>query len=174
MFQLHPIKSDILISSNLKIFSNFPIKSSLTYRLFINVLLDYPKYWRFLSFFFTSILVLLKLENIFFKISICCTFLKICLIVEYVVFLSYLAAPWHREFQGQGQIQATLVTYNRAVSRPDPLTHCAWLGIEPVSWCCREASSPVGSQQGLQSFLVNEPYAFCSCWLLCQLGQDIW
>jgi len=30
-----------------------------------------------------------------------------------------------------------------------PLTHCTRLGIEPVSWCCRDAADPVAPQQEL-------------------------
>ena len=44
-----------------------------------------------------------------------------------VFFFFFLATPWHMEFLGQGQIQAI------AEAIPDPLTHCAGLGIEPVS-----------------------------------------
>ena len=43
---------------------------------------------------------------------------------------------------GRGKIQATVATYAPIAAMPDPLTHCAGLGIEPVSWHCRDAADP--------------------------------
>ena len=39
----------------------------------------------------------------------------------------------------------------------DPSTYCVGPGIEPVSWCCRNAVDPVVSQQDLlqDSFLAK-------------------
>ena len=40
------------------------------------------------------------------------------------------------------QIPATTATYAKAAAMPDPLTHCAGLGIEPSSCRCRDATDP--------------------------------
>ena len=37
----------------------------------------------------------------------------------------------------------------------DHLTYCAGLGIEPASWCCRDAIDPFGLQRVLQSAYLN-------------------
>ena len=42
------------------------------------------------------------------------------------------------------------MTYPTAMATPDPLTHCAGLGIKPTSWCYRDAADPVVPQQELQ------------------------
>ena len=36
----------------------------------------------------------------------------------------------------------------------DPLTNCTELGIEPVSWCCRDAADPIVPQQELFKSLL--------------------
>ena len=41
------------------------------------------------------------------------------------------------------QIQDTMVTYAAASTMQDPLTHYTGLGIEPASWCCRDAADPI-------------------------------
>ena len=45
--------------------------------------------------------------------------------------------------------QATVAAYAMAVAMPDPLTHCARLGIKPASWHCRDTANPVVPQQEL-------------------------
>ena len=45
------------------------------------------------------------------------------------------------------QIRTALETYVAAVAMLDPLTHCAWPGIEPESWCCRDATDPIVPQR---------------------------
>ena len=45
-------------------------------------------------------------------------------------------------FPARDQIQATVATYAPIAAMPDPLTHCAGLGIEPVSQHCRDATDP--------------------------------
>ena len=42
--------------------------------------------------------------------------------------------------------------YAAAVVTPHPLAHCAGLGIEPVSWHCRDATDPVMPQWEIQPF----------------------
>ena len=55
-----------------------------------------------------------------------------------------MAALGHMELLSQGSDAA-------AVAALDPLTHCSRPGIEPVSWCCRDAADPVAPQQELQN-----------------------
>ena len=50
------------------------------------------------------------------------------------------------------QIQATVLTYATAVAMPDPLTHCAGPGIEPVSWRCRDVANSIVPQRELKYF----------------------
>ena len=45
--------------------------------------------------------------------------------------------------QARDQIWAAVVIYAAAVATPDPLTHCARPGIEPVSWCCKDTANPI-------------------------------
>jgi len=47
-------------------------------------------------------------------------------------------------------IRATVATYAAAIATPDPLTHCAGPGIEPVFWYCRDTTDPFGPQRELQ------------------------
>ena len=51
--------------------------------------------------------------------------------------------------QARDQIQAAVVTYTSMAATPGPLTYCSGLGIEPVSWCCRDAADPVVPQREL-------------------------
>ena len=48
--------------------------------------------------------------------------------------------------QARDQTRAAAVTQAAAVAAPDPLTHCAGLGIKPASWCCRDAADPIAPQ----------------------------
>ena len=34
------------------------------------------------------------------------------------------------------------MTYAAAAAMPDPLTYCAGLGVDPASWCYRDAADP--------------------------------
>ena len=54
------------------------------------------------------------------------------------------------EFLGQGSDPAAVVTYTAASATPDPLTHCAGPGIEPVFRHCSDATDPAAPQQELQ------------------------
>ena len=56
--------------------------------------------------------------------------------------LSFLATLWHMDFLGQGSDVSPIVTCT-AEATPDPLTHCARLGIQLASWCCRDAVYPI-------------------------------
>ena len=46
-----------------------------------------------------------------------------------------------------------------AAAMPNPLTHHAELGIEPASWCCRDAVNPTVPQQELLKFQTQEKLA---------------
>ena len=51
-----------------------------------------------------------------------------------------------------GSSQARDKIWNTTAAMLGPLTHCAGTGIEPLSWCCRDTTHPVGPQQELDSF----------------------
>ena len=61
---------------------------------------------------------------------------------------SFLFWPLHSIWSSRArdELQATGVPCVTAAAKPDPLTHCAGLGIEPVSWCCRDAPDPIVPQ----------------------------
>ena len=42
-----------------------------------------------------------------------------------------------------------------AVIQAGSLTQCAWLGIKPASWCCRDAANPDAAQWELQNFQLE-------------------
>ena len=50
------------------------------------------------------------------------------------------------------QIRATVATYIAAATTQDPLTECARPGLEPVSWCCKDATDPIAPQWELLRF----------------------
>ena len=54
--------------------------------------------------------------------------------------------------QAKGQIQATVSTYTAAAAMPDPLTHCARQGIEPLSQRSRDTTDSAAPQQNLTFF----------------------
>ena len=100
-------------------------------------------------------------------------------------FLSFLFWPLHGtwSFQARDQIWAMVVTYTTAVAMPDPLNHCPELGIEPVSWHCRNTTNSIGlelQRQGFLSFLPCCPTSIPnSSWhMLClwqtSLGESRW
>lgn len=66
------------------------------------------------------------------------------LIIQYHAFflLSWLphgtGSSWAR-----GHIQTSVATYTAALATVDPIIHCAGLGIELMSWHCRDATDPV-------------------------------
>lgn len=57
------------------------------------------------------------------------------------------------------QIRAAVATYTAALATPDPLTHFAGPGIEPVLWQCRNAADPIVPQQEFWAFL-SESFLF--------------
>ena len=56
-------------------------------------------------------------------------------------FFSFLATLRRMDFLGQG---SNLSFSFEAAATQDPLTHCAGLGMEPASWCCRDTADPIG------------------------------
>ena len=70
-----------------------------------------------------------------------------------LLFFSLMAIPGAIILRGSSWANdwtlATAVTYAAAAAMPDPLTHCSGLGMEPVSWRCRDAANPVAPQQEL-------------------------
>ena len=63
----------------------------------------------------------------------------------------------------EDQIRATVAAYIIAVAMLDPLTHCARLEVESVSWCCRDATDPVVPQW---EFLCRFLFLFLFCFVL--------
>ena len=57
--------------------------------------------------------------------------------------------------QAQDQIQGTITTEAAAAATLDPLTHCARLGIKPMSQCFQEAADPLTPQRELQHVILN-------------------
>ena len=57
-------------------------------------------------------------------------------------FFFFLTTSWHMEFPGQGSDLSH--SCNLHCSRGN-----ARLGIEPVFWCCRDATDPIAPQQEL-------------------------
>ena len=71
----------------------------------------------------------------------------------YFIYFSFSAAPRHMGSLARDQIWAAVVTYAASKAMLDPLTHCAQLGIKPLSWCCRDATHPIAVET--LSLLVN-------------------
>ena len=67
-------------------------------------------------------------------------------------FFSFLATLWYMEFLSQGSDRTAFTTYAAAVAVLNPVTHCAWPGIEPASWCCRDPDDPIMPQRELLIF----------------------
>ena len=69
-------------------------------------------------------------------------------IISYLQFCFLFWLPHSiQSFQTRDQIQATIETYPATAELPDSLNHCAKQGIEPESWCCRDAANPIVPQQ---------------------------
>ena len=57
-----------------------------------------------------------------------------------------LAILQHMEFPGQGSGPNHSFDLRHSCSNTRSLSHCAWLGIEPTSWHCRDATNPFEPQ----------------------------
>ena len=65
------------------------------------------------------------------NVSLELAFFFFFLIFRLFVFMAVLTA--YGSFQARDWIRASTATYAVAVAMPDPLTHCAWLKIKPMS-----------------------------------------
>ena len=66
---------------------------------------------------------------------------------EFYFFLFFWPPPGIWNSQARDKIPATPMTYTAAVATLGPLTQCAGLGTEPVSWHCKDAADPGAPQQ---------------------------
>ena len=64
---------------------------------------------------------------------------------------SFLTPPRHMEFPSQGSDLSHSFDLCCSCGNARSSTHCAGLGIEPVSWCCRDAFDPIAPQWELLS-----------------------
>ena len=71
------------------------------------------------------------------------------------VFLFFFGCPT-KNSQARDQIQAAAAAYTAPVVTLGPLTHCAMLGIEPASWCCRDNTDPIVQWWEFQDFTFND------------------
>ena len=80
----------------------------------------------------------------------CCftkAFVLFCFGVFWLLYFSFLAAPWYTYgVPGPGN-------YATAMAMPGPLSHCAGLGIEPASRCCRNTADLAPQQEPLMEAL---------------------
>ena len=69
--------------------------------------------------------------------------------------------------KARDRIRATVVSYPTAAATPDPLTHCARLGIEPASWSCLASprfwclSATLGVPWPVDTSLQTVPLSSC-------------
>ena len=61
-------------------------------------------------------------------------------------FLSFLASLQRREFLGQGSDPSYSCDLSHTCGNTGSLTHCARLGIKPLSWHSQDAANPVAPQ----------------------------
>ena len=54
----------------------------------------------------------------------------------FLSFFLFLATPRHMEFPDQGSDPCPSFDLCHRYSKAGSLTHCAWLGIKPMSQCC--------------------------------------
>ena len=81
-------------------------------------------------------------------------------------FFSFLATPQYMEFLGQGSDLNCNCDLSCSCSNSGSLTHCARLGIEPVSQCCQDG--PIVTQWELQlifDWILYNNTAFLNYWL---------
>ena len=67
----------------------------------------------------------------------------------------FLATQGIESSQARDQIQATVATYPEDAATPELLPHCTQLGIESVSWHCRDTTNPVVPQQELPHIYIH-------------------
>ena len=64
------------------------------------------------------------------------------------IFLLFMASPQHLELPGQGSDPSRSWNLHHRGGNAGSLTHCAGLGTEPSSLCCKHAADPVVLQGG--------------------------
>ena len=69
-----------------------------------------------------------------------------CLGILCLFFAFFLADLLHMEFLGQESDPSCSCDLGLSYSNARPLTHCAGLGIEPVSQCSKHTAGPVVPQ----------------------------
>ena len=87
-----------------------------------------------------------KLETTSQELPCSYLFLNFLLKTFFVCLLAFLAALWHVAFLGQGSDPSISCNLCHNCGNTRFLTHCAGLGIEPVSQCSRDATDPIVPQ----------------------------
>ena len=68
-------------------------------------------------------------------------------------FFSHFWPPlWHIELLGQGSDLNHIRDLRLSCGNARSLTHCAGLGIEPMSQCCQDAANPIAPQWELRTY----------------------
>ena len=104
----------------------------------------------FLSFTLTSTFLLILKSGINLE-----TFLFVC----FFFFFFFIFGPphmWHLEFPGQGSDLSCSSDLSQSYSQAGSLTHCAGLGIKPLSQRFQDAADPFAPQQELLCLTSNE------------------
>ena len=83
------------------------------------------------------------------------------------IFFFLFQPPW-----GIWSSQAWDQTYAAAVAMPDPLIHCAGLGIKPMSWRCRNTTNPVEPQWELHALFYLFFCYTCDMWNFLSQGSN--
>ena len=78
-------------------------------------------------------------------------------------FSSFLATRQYMQFLGQSSDLSRSYDLHRSCSTLDPLTFCAWQGIQPVSWHCRDTANPLVPQRELQDVFNLNAIAHEKC-----------
>ena len=145
---------------------NPPVKSLglFNYDKALKINLIFDKYWHlffsFVGYDDTTFWITLHPCYIFIGIKLLaiasCLF-DTCSTWSNASFFFFLATRQHIEFPGQGSDLSHSCNLCQAMATWDHLTHCALLGIEPASWCCREATDPTAPTWKLQWWLFKNP-----------------
>ena len=80
-------------------------------------------------------------------------------LIQQLFFLNFLSTCGIWSSRARDQIWAAVWTYTTAAPTPDPLTHCAGPGIEPVFWHCRDTADPVELQQELLNKYLSNAFS---------------
>ena len=70
-------------------------------------------------------------------------------------FFSFLAAPQHMEFRGQGSDVSCNHDLSCSCGNAGSLTHCAGLGIEPATRRSQDTADPAEPQQELHILIFK-------------------